>query len=115
MPDPTPRPHAALAPAPALFDVPSRAAHRRRRLERVALEDLELAPDPRRQLSQESIAVAERLLMRTGQLIPCIGRRPDPDRPRVVLFDGQRRLLAARASRELAGTEGFSASPRSAA
>ena len=45
--------------------------------------------------------------MRTGQLIPCIGRRPDPERPRVVLFDGQRRLLAARASHELAGSDGF--------
>ncbi len=45
--------------------------------------------------------------MRTGQLIPCIGHRPDPDQPTVLLYDGQRRLLAAKASHELAGTDGF--------
>ena len=47
--------------------------------------------------------------MRTGQLIPCIGHRPDPDQPTVLLYDGQRRLLAAKASHELAGTDGFEA------
>jgi hypothetical protein len=46
------------------------------------------------------------MLMRTGQLIPCIGHRPDPDQPRTRLYDGQRRLLAARASHALAGTDG---------
>ena len=45
--------------------------------------------------------------MRTGQLIPCIGHRPDPKEPTVLLYDGQRRLLAAKASHELSGTEGF--------
>ena len=45
--------------------------------------------------------------MRTGQLIPCIGHRPNPDQPTVLLYDGQRRLLAANASHELAGTDGF--------
>ena len=45
--------------------------------------------------------------MRTGQLIPCIGHRPTPNHPTVLLYDGQRRLLAARASHELAGNEGF--------
>ena len=106
-PDPATR-NAALAPSPALFDV-TQVAQRTidGRLERVAIEDLELAPNPRRQLSQESIHSLAGLLMRTGQLIPCIGRRPDPDRRRVVLFDGQRRLLAAQASRELAGSGGF--------
>ena len=106
-PDPATR-NAALAPAPALFDV-TEVAQRTVDgvLERVALEDLELAPNPRRQLSQESITSLSAVLIRTGQLIPCIGRRPGPDRARVVLFDGQRRLLAARASRELAGTVGL--------
>ena len=36
--------------------------------------------------------------MRTGQLVPCIGHRPDPSQPRTVIYDGQRRLLAAQAS-----------------
>jgi hypothetical protein len=45
------------------------------------------------------------MLMRAGQLIPCIGHRPDPDQPLTRLYDGQRRLLAARASHELAGTD----------
>ena len=106
-PDPATR-NPALAPAPALFDV-TQVAQRTVDgvLERVAIEHLELAPNPRQRLSEESIRSLAGLLMRTGQLIPCIGRRPDPERPRVVLFDGQRRLLAARASHELAGTDGF--------
>ncbi|HEY2653237.1 MAG TPA: hypothetical protein VGI50_15030, partial [Solirubrobacteraceae bacterium] len=45
--------------------------------------------------------------MRTGQLIPCIGHRPDPEQPTVLVYDGQRRLLAAQASHEIAGTDGF--------
>jgi hypothetical protein len=44
----------------------------------------------------------------TGQLIPCIGHRPDPEGP-VLLYDGQRRYLAAKASHELAGSEEFEA------
>ena len=47
------------------------------------------------------------MLMRTGQLVPCIGHRPDPSQPRTVIYDGQRRLLAAQASAQLAGTEGY--------
>ena len=106
-PDPATR-NPALAPAPALFDV-TQVAQRTVDgvLERVAIEHLELAPNPRQRLSEESIRSLAGLLMRTGQLVPCIGRRPDRDEPRVVLFDGQRRLLAAQASPELAGTGGF--------
>ena len=38
----------------------------------------------------------------SGQLVPCIGRRPDPEQPTVLLYDGQRRYLAAQASHGLA-------------
>ena len=31
---------------------------------------------------------------------------PNPDRPTVILYDGQRRYLAAQASHSLAGSEG---------
>ncbi|MGO9753914.1 MAG: hypothetical protein ACLP8S_14860 [Solirubrobacteraceae bacterium] len=47
------------------------------------------------------------MLMRTGQLVPCIGHRPDSTQPRTVIYDGQRRLLAAQASTQLAGTKGY--------
>src|SRR3954453_4650974 len=109
MPNPDPASgNAALLPDPALFDVTNIAQQTvEGRLERVALEHLTLAPNPRRQLSTEGIQRLAGLLMRTGQLIPCIGRRPHPDQRPVLLFDGQRRLLAAQASHQLAGTEGF--------
>ena len=109
MPNPNPAtPNPALLPSPALFNVTDVAQRTvDGLLERVALEDLELAPNPRRELAQDSIRSLAGLLMRTGQLIPCIGRRTDPEQGRVVLFDGQRRLLAAQASHQLAGSEGF--------
>ena len=100
--------HDALLPKPALFDVTAVAAERAGgTLERVPLEHLELAPNKRRDISPESIHTLAAMLMRTGQLVPCIGYRPRPDEPRVVLCAGQRRLLAARASHELAGTPEF--------
>ena len=103
-----PNPNAALLPSPALFDVTTIAkAPVEGTIERVALEDLELAPNPRKHISQDSIQSLAGLLMRTGQLIPCIGHRPNPDQPPVLLYDGQRRLLAANASHQLSGTEGF--------
>ena len=107
MPNPVPAtPHPALLPAPALFDVTQAAQPTvHGMLERIALEHLQLAPNPRQQLTQDSIRTLAGLLMRTGQLIPCIGRRLEPDT--VMLFDGQRRLLAAQASHQLAGTEGY--------
>ena len=43
------------------------------------------------------------MLMSMGQLVPCIGHRPAGQN--VVLYAGQRRLLAARASHELASDE----------
>jgi hypothetical protein len=106
-PDPATR-NPALLPSPALFDV-TQVAQRTVDgvLERVAIAHLELAPNPRQRLSEEGIRSLAGLLMRTGQLIPCIGRRPNGDKPRVVLFDGRRLLLAAQASHQLAGTDGF--------
>jgi hypothetical protein len=103
-----PNPNPALLPSPALFDVTTVAqAPVEGTIERVGLEDLELAPNPRKHITHDSIHSLAGLLMRTGQLIPCIGHRPDPDQPTVLLYDGQRRLLAANASHELAGTDGF--------
>ena len=102
-PDRMPNPNPALLPSPALFDVTTVAkAPVEGTIERVALEDLELAPNPRKHITHDSIHSLAALLMRTGQLIPCIGHRPDPDQPTVLLYDGQRRLLAANASHELA-------------
>ena len=46
------------------------------------------------------------MLARTGQLVPCIGHRSGEHEP-VVLYDGQRRYLAAIKSHELCGTEGY--------
>jgi ParB/Sulfiredoxin domain len=74
-------------------------------LERVPLDQLELAPNHRKHIDQEGIHQLARMLAATGQLTPCIGRRTGDDR--VALFAGQRRLLAARASHELAGTPEF--------
>ncbi|MGA2015216.1 MAG: hypothetical protein ABSH51_32460, partial [Solirubrobacteraceae bacterium] len=76
-------------------------------IERVAVEHLELAPNPRTHIPPDSITILAGLLMRTGQLIPCIGHRPNPVNTAVVLYDGQRRLLAAQASHQLAGTDDY--------
>jgi hypothetical protein len=104
MPNPVP----ALRPEPALFDVTTVAPARADgTLERVALEHLQLAPNQRRQIARDGIERLAGMLCRTGQLVPCIGHRPDPARPLVVLYAGQRRLLAARASHQLAGSDGF--------
>src|SRR4051794_34615235 len=100
--------HDALLPDPALFDVTAMAAPRADgTLERIDLEHLQLAPNKRRDIAPESIESLAAMLARTGQLVPCIGYRPDLGDPKVVLCAGQRRLLAARASHTLAGTPGF--------
>ena len=101
-------PNTALLPSPALFDVTtvSRAAVDGR-IEQTELDALELAPNARREISREGIKRLAGMLMRTGQLVPCIGHRPDPSQSRTVIYDGQRRLLAAHASAELAGTQGY--------
>ena len=74
-------------------------------IERVPLDQLELAPNHRKAIDQEGIHRLAHMLASTGQLTPCIGRRMADDR--VMLYAGQRRLLAARASRELAGSPDF--------
>ena len=75
------------------------------RIERVALQHIELAENPRREITAESIDRLAKMLCASGQLVPCIGRCPDPDQPKVILYDGQRRYLAAKASQGLAGSE----------
>ncbi len=100
--------NSALRPSPALFDVTTVAkAPVEGSIERVELDALELAPNARREISHDGIERLAGMLMRTGQLVPCIGHRPDPAQPRTVIYDGQRRLLAARASGELAGSDGY--------
>jgi hypothetical protein len=73
-------------------------------LENVPLEQIELAPNPRRDIDPDGIDDLARMLSR-GQVIPTIGERLAAER--VVIYDGQRRLLAARRTHELAGTGGF--------
>jgi|GEM_PF-3168793 len=101
-------PNPALLPCPALFDVTTVAkAPVEGQIQRIELDALELAPNARREISREGIERLAGMLMRTGQLVPCIGHRPDPGQPRTVIYDGQRRLLAAQASAELAGADGY--------
>jgi hypothetical protein len=101
-------PNPALLPCPALFDVTTVSkAPVEGRIERIELDALELAPNARREISREGIERLAGMLMRTGQLVPCIGHRPDPAQPRTVIYDGQRRLLAAEASGQLAGADGY--------
>jgi ParB-like nuclease domain len=73
-------------------------------IERIPLDDLELADNPRRDISSEGIERLAGMLMRTGQLVPCIAW---PNAGRTLIYDGQRRFLAARASADLAGTDGY--------
>jgi hypothetical protein len=101
-----PKPNPALLPRPALFDVTIADAPIDRRIDRIPLEEIELAANARRDISQEGIERLAAMLCRTGQLIPCIGHRPAIDGP-VLIYDGQRRYLAAKASHELAGSDGY--------
>ena len=97
----------ALLPSPALFDVTKVAKDTREgRIVRVELQQIELAPNARRNVSPDGIDRLAAMLARTGQLVPCIGHRPSRTGP-VILYAGQRRLLAARRSHELCGNEGF--------
>ena len=81
-----------IDPAPLLFDVSTIPGDElAARMERVALENIELATNPRTDISDEGIDRLAKMLCASGQLVPCIGCRPDPDKPRVILYDGQRR------------------------
>ena len=96
-------PSTAPVPSPALFDITTVApAGPDGTLVRVPLDELELAPNARREIAPEGIERLARMLMTMGQLVPCIGHRTVHDRARVILYAGQRRLLAARASHALA-------------
>jgi hypothetical protein len=74
-------------------------------IERVPLEQLELAVNPRKEMSAEGLERLAGMMMRFGQLIPAIGRRVSDDR--VLLYAGQRRLRAAHLSQQLAGSDGY--------
>jgi ParB-like nuclease domain len=74
-------------------------------IERVALDQLELAANPRKDMSPEGLERLAGMMMRFGQLIPAIGRRITPDT--VLLYAGQRRLRAAQLSVDLAGSDGY--------
>ena len=67
--------------SPVLFDVSTVAGGElpAARIERVALEHIELAANPRREIADEGIDRLAKMLCSSGQLVPCIGRRPDPD------------------------------------
>ena len=100
------KPTFTLGPAPLLFDVATvSGGELPARIERVPLEHIELAPNPRREIGEEGIDRLAKMLCSSGQLVPCIGWRPNPDQPKVILCDGQRRYLAAQASHGLAGSE----------
>lgn len=88
-----------------LFDVTETGLGVEHPIERVALEHISLADNPRRNIDPDGINRLAGMLMRAGQLVPAIGRRLDEDN--VVLYAGQRRLLAARKSADLAGSEGY--------
>ena len=104
----TQRPNPALLPSPALFDVTTvEKRSGEGTIRRVALEHITLAANQRRHVSPDGIERLAGMLMRSGQLVPCIGHRPNRRAPQVTLYAGQRRLLAAQASQRLAGSEGY--------
>lgn len=74
-------------------------------IERIRLTELELASNPRKDIADEALDRLAGMMMRNGQFIPAIGRRIADDK--VLLYDGQRRFLAAQRSYDLVGTEGY--------
>ena len=97
----------ALLPDPPLFDVTDIAKKDvEGSIERFGLDELELAPNARREISADGLERLAGLLMRAGQLVPLIGYRREAAGP-VTVYEGQRRYLAAQKSHELAGTEGY--------
>jgi hypothetical protein len=64
-------------------------------LARIALDELELAPNARHEIDPEGIERLARMLATMGQLVPCIGHRPNASEPQDVINAGQRRLKAA--------------------
>ena len=81
----------AAAPS-QLFDVTSSARRSREGVaEFVALEQIKLAKNPRRDISPEGIDRLAGMLMGTGQLLPAIGRRVSAQE--VLVYAGQRRQI----------------------
>jgi hypothetical protein len=74
-------------------------------VERVELAQITLAPNPRKDISDEGIDRLAGGMMRSGQLVPAIGRRVSDSK--VIIYAGQRRFLSAGRSHELAGTPGY--------
>jgi hypothetical protein len=71
----------------ALFDTVELVRHPvRGMLERVPLDQLQLAPNHRKAIDPEGIHRLAHMLASTGQLTPCIGRRVADDR--VMLYAG---------------------------
>lgn len=89
----------------ALFKPSGQAMRCDQVIEAVPLEQIRLAPNPRKRISDEGLVRLARLMMSVGQKIPAIGRRVSD--AEVLLYEGQRRLLSARRSVELAGSDGF--------
>ena len=85
------------------------------RIERVALEELELAPNARREISRDGIERLAGMLMRTGQLVPCIGHRPDPDQPEPCSTTASAGCSPPRPATSSPAPTGTKASRRSAA
>jgi ParB-like nuclease domain len=95
-----------VTPPDRLFDVTTLMAEPvREDVERVPLEQITLAENPRKQISPEGIDRLSGMLMRSGQLTPAIGRRVSDTE--VIVYAGQRRYLAAKRSPELAGSDGY--------
>jgi hypothetical protein len=91
---------------PGLFDVntiPQRGGEGA--IEWVPLEQIELALNPRKDMSREGLERLARMLMNSGQFQPAIGRRVADGK--VIVYAGQRRFRAAELSHELAGTDGY--------
>src|SRR4051794_19508895 len=87
--------------SPALFDVTTLTGEPvAGALARIPLDELELAPNARREIDPEGLERLARMLITMGQLVPCIGHRPAGQK--AILYAGQRRLLAARLSHTLA-------------
>lgn len=92
--------------ASGMFDVTDAAARTSEGvIEHVALDHIDLAPNPRKTISEDGLVRLAMMMMQWGQFVPVIGRRVAPDR--VVVYDGQRRYRAAQRSRDLAGGDGF--------
>ncbi|MBJ7469706.1 MAG: ParB N-terminal domain-containing protein [Solirubrobacteraceae bacterium] len=91
----------AVGPPPTAMFSPTDAAHTPAigSLEYVALDDIVLADNPRRDIDQDDIDDLARMLLTHGQTKPCGGRRTDDGKVRI--YAGQQRKLAADRTREL--------------